>query len=441
MAGYRMAVKEAVKFIKENLVVPVDELGRENLVNAAKTSMSSKIVGPESKFFSEMVVNAVQMVKQEAEEGSARKRPRYPVSAIHVLKCHGKSALDSELVNGFALNNSRAAQGMPTFVENARIALLDFNLQRHKLQMGVSVVVTEVQEVEGIRNREMDITKERIQKVLDAGANVILCSKGIDDLCLKYFVEAGAIACRRVKIEDMRRVARATGGQIVSTLADLEGNEAFDAEYLGHAESVNEERVGDGELLYIRGTPTTAACTLVLRGANEYMVDEIDRALHDALMVVKRMLESNALVAGGGAVEAALSMHLESFAMSIATREQMAIAEFSEALLVIPRVLSVNAAQDATELVARLRAYHHTAQSSRGREQLKYSGLDLIEGSIRDNLAAGVVEPAISKIKSLRFAVEAAITILRIDDMIKLEKKQDPAADARRMGGGMMPGM
>ena len=354
---------------------------------------------------------------------------------------------------------------MPTSVSPAKIALLDFSLQRHKMQLGVSVVVKDVKEVDLIRQREMDITKERIQKILEAGANVVLTTKGIDDLAMKYFVEAGAIAVRRVKKEDLKRIAKATGGQVVGTLADMEGNEAFDPAMLGVAEKVEERRVGDGEMLYIKlkegGRGGGRAATIVLRGANDYMLDEMDRALHDSLMVIKRMLESNSLVAGGGAVEAALSIHLEKYAMTLGSKEQLAIAAFSEALLVIPRTLAVNAAQDATELVANLRAAHFKAQQQEQsvqstaavvesvgggaaaavgdggdgggkakkeggvgqKEGLWYAGLDLFKGVVRDNLAAGVVEPAISKIKSLRFATEAAITILRIDDLIKLTER------------------
>ncbi|CAM9993885.1 unnamed protein product [Phaeothamnion confervicola] len=200
-------------------------------------------------------------------------------------------------------------------------------------------------EVDNIREREMDITKERIEKVLASGANVILTTKGIDDLCLKYFVEAGVLAVRRVKKEDMRRIVKATGAKLVTTLADMEGNETFDPAVLGEAEEVCEERVGDGELLLFKGTKTHASCTIVLRGANNFMLDEMDRALHDSLMVVKRMLEGNVLVAGGGAVETALSIYLESFATSLGSREQLAIAEFADALLVIPKTLAVNAAQ------------------------------------------------------------------------------------------------
>jgi T-complex protein 1 subunit alpha len=424
MAGYRMAVKEAVKYIKANLVVPADTLGRENLINAAKTSMSSKIIGSTSTFFAELAVTAATKVKIEKDG-----KVKCPIGNIHILKSHGQSALDSELVDGFALNCTRASQAMPTSVgseaEPVKIALLDFNLQKHKLQMGVQVVVSDTKQVEEIRQREMDITKEKIMKILEAGAKVILTTKGIDDLCLKYFVEAGAIGVRRVNKEDMKRIAKASGGKMVTTMADLDGNEVFDETCLGTCTTVSEERVGDGELMYFRGCKHGSACTVVLRGANEYMLDEMDRSLHDSLCVIKRMLESNSLVAGGGAVEAALSIHLEGIATSMSSREQLAVAQFAEALLIIPRTLTINAAHDAIDLVAKLRAHHHTSQTVEGKSDLKYRGLDLTNGKIRDNLEAGVVEPAISKIKSLRFATEAAISILRIDDMIKLNPARE----------------
>ncbi|CAM9789208.1 unnamed protein product [Ectocarpus sp. 6 AP-2014] len=443
MAGYRLALKEAVKYIKANLCVPVDKLGRPNLINAAKTAMSSKILGPESDFFAEMAVDAVTAVRTELFSSQGMRVVKYPVSAVHILKCHGLSLLDSKVEPGYALNCVRASQGMPTSVQNAKIACLDINLQRYKMQMGVQVVVNDVKEVDAIRQREMDITKERIEKILSSGATVVLTTKGIDDLCLKYFVEAGAMAVRRVKKEDMRRIAKATGASIVTTLADMEGNETFDPEVLGQADEVSEQRVGDGELIFFKGTKTQASCTVVLRGANDFMLDEMDRALHDSLMVIKRMLESNVLVAGGGSVETALSIYLESFATTLGSREQLAIAEFAEALLVIPKTLAVNAAQqDATELVAKLRAYHNTSQLQEDKTEYRHYGLELVEGKVRDNLACGVVEPAISKIKSFRFATEAAITILRIDDMIKLDKQEQEDPRARRGGGmGGMPGM
>ncbi|CAI5723015.1 unnamed protein product [Peronospora effusa] len=425
IAGYRLAMREAVKYIKENLSVPVDSIGRESLVNAAKTSMSSKILGPESEFFANLVVDAVSSVKVEQEGVKGKVKARYPVSSINVLKAHGKSALETQLVDGFALNCTKASQQMPSYIKNAKLALLDFDLQRHRMQMGVQVIVNDPNELEKIRQREIDITKEKIQKMIDAGANVIMTTKGIDDLCLKYFVESGCMGVRRCKKEDLQRIAKATGGQVVLTLADLEGEETFDPSTLGEAEEISEERVGDGELIYIKGCKTRQATTVVLRGANENMLDEMDRSMHDAFMVVKRMLESNQLVAGGGAVEAALSIYLENFATTLGSREQLAIAEFADALLVIPKTLAVNAAKDASELVARLRAHHNTSQSDVCKRELRFTGLDLLRGEVRDNLEAGVVEPAISKIKSLRFATEAAITILRIDDLIKLNPKEE----------------
>jgi len=422
MTGFRIALKDAVKFVKSALLVPIDQIGDEAITSAAKTSMASKLLNADEDFWSKLAVDAVRSVKTQTADG----KTRFPVSAIHILKAHGKSSTESELVSGFALNVQRAAQGMPSTIQDAKIALLDFPLQRHKVQMGVSVQVDDVAEVEGIRQRELDITKERIQKILQSGANVVLTTKGIDDTCLKYFVEAGALAARRVKKEDLTRLARATGGRVVVTLADMEGNETFDAECLGSARIVQEERVGDSEMLYVRGTALSKATTIVLRGANEFHLDELDRALHDVLMVVKRVLESTAVVAGGGAVEAALSIHLEKRAQSLGTREHLAVSEFAQALLVIPRTLSVNAAQDAIELVAKLRANHHAAQQDPKDDILKYTGLDLRQGNICDNLRCGVLEPAISKIKCLRFATEAAITILRIDDMIKLNPKPPP---------------
>ena len=212
-------------------------------------------------------------------------------------------------------------------------------------------------------------------------------------------------------------------------MVDLEGNEMFDASNLGEADEVSEERVGDGELLYFRGVRGGKACTIVLRGANEFMLDEMDRALHDSLCVIKRILESNSLVTGGGAVETAVAMHLEGVATAMSSREQLAVAQYAEALMVIPRVLSVNAAKDATELVSVLKSNHYTAQHPPAEGEvnanLKYMGLDLIKGEVRDNLHAGVVEPALSKIKSLRFATEAAVSILRIDDLVKLNNRQE----------------
>ncbi|CAF4187176.1 unnamed protein product [Rotaria socialis] len=317
ISGYKLACKLAVKYIQDKMVIPVDELGSECLINVAKTSMASKVIGIET-----------------------------------------------------------------------------------------------------------DIAKERVAKLLNAGANVILTTGGIDDLCLKQFVEAGAMAVRRCKKADLKRIAKATGATLLTALANMEGDESVDASIIGSADEVVQERICDDELILIRGPKARTAASIIIRGANDFMCDEIERSVHDALCVIKRVLESKQVVPGGGCCETALSIYLENFATTVSSREQLAIAEFATALLSIPKALSVNAAQDATELVAKLRAYHNASQTQKDKEQLKWFGLDLQAGKVRDCKSFGVFEPAVSKIKSLKYATEAAITILRIDDMIKLDKEE-----------------
>lgn len=207
----------------------------------------------------------------------------------------------------------------------------------------------------------MDVTRERCKKILDSGANVILCSKGIDDFALKYFVDKGVYAIRRVAKGDLRRIANSCGGKVIISLADLEGEEKYEASNLGYCDRVHEGRVGDWEYTFFEGLKQMRAQTIILRGANEFYLDEIERSLHDSLCVVKRVLESNSVVAGGGAVEVALSIYLDDFARTLGSREQLAIAEFSEALLVIPKTLAMNAAKDATDLIAKLRVFHNAA--------------------------------------------------------------------------------
>ncbi|KAF8380513.1 hypothetical protein HHK36_028000 [Tetracentron sinense] len=437
----KLAMREACKYVDEKLAGKcrqqwrarqerlqlgpreeremVEKLGKDSLVSCAKTSMSSKMIADDGDFVANLVVDAVQAVKMTNAQGEIR----YPIKGINILKAHGKSAKDSYLLNGYAINTGRAAQGMPT-----RVA------------------------PEG----EADMTKERIEKLLKSGANV-------------YFVEAGSIAVRRARKEDLRHVAKATGATVaslsilvilcleiddpqVSTFADMEGEETFDSSLLGYADEVVEERIADDDVIILKGPKLRVS--LILKGANDYMLDEMERSLHDALCIVKRTLKSNVVVAGGGAVEAALSVYLEYLATTLGSREQLAIAEFAESLLIMPKVLAVNAAKDASELIAKHQAYHHAAQTKADKQHLlRYSllllwhtsclivlfvpfeehlldapqasmGLDLSKGTVRNNLEAGVIEPAMSKIKIIQFATESAITILWIDDMIKLIKDE-----------------
>ncbi|KAI2804081.1 T-complex protein 1 subunit alpha [Blomia tropicalis] len=433
ISGYRLACKEAVKYINEHLTHSVDDLGKESIINAAKTSLSSKLIGSDSDFFANMVVEAATIIKQSDGRGGFK----YPVKAIRVLKANGKSMRESMLINGFALNCVIAMQGLHAEVyQKRKDCFLDFSLQKAKMKMGVQMLINDPEKLEDMRKRESDITKERVLKIINAGANVILSTGGIDELCQKYCLEAGVMAVRRCRKIDLKRIAKATGGLLISSLANMEGEETFEASMLGEADEVVQERIGDDELILVKGTKNHNSASIILRGANEFFLDEMERSLNDSLCAVKRVLESKKVVPGGGAVEAALSVYLENFATTIGSREQLAIAEFAKSLLTIPKTLAVNAAKDATDLVSKLRAYHNSSQIKLENAHLKNSGLDLVDGSVQDAIKMGILEPAISKVKSLKFATEAAITILRIDDLIKLQKVKEDRYGGDECYGG-----
>ncbi|KAG7143226.1 T-complex protein 1 subunit alpha like [Verticillium longisporum] len=358
ITGYRLALREAVKYMNENISTKVENIGRDSLINIAKT------------------------------------------------------------------------------IQDAKIAVLDMNLQKERMKLGVQITVDDPQQLEQIRAREAGMVIDRVEMILKAGANVILTTKGIDDLVLKMFVERGAMGVRRCKKEDLRRIARATGATLLSTLSDLNGDEKFDPAYLGHAEEVVQERISDDECILVKGTKSLSSASIILRGPNDFSLDEMERSVHDSLCAVKRTLESGTIVPGGGAVETALHIYLEEFAGTVGSREQLAIAEFAQSLLVIPKTLAVNAAKDASELVAQLRSRHALSQriqegegnedekSVARKKAYKNYGLDLTRGKVIDEIKAGVLEPTISKTRQLKSAVEACISIMRIDTLIKLDPEQ-----------------
>ena len=421
ISGYKTACKYAVKYIEDNLAVPTDNLERQGLINIAKTSMSSKIIGGDSELYSRLAMEAMLHVKGATG--------RYPVKNVNILKAHGLSMHESNIFPGYVLRMSRVSQQMPIKVENAKLALLDFNLSKFRLGMGIMVTVSDPKNLELIRRRELDILKERLESILAQGVNVIFTTKAIDDYAAKYLVEKNVMGLRRIDKADMKRIAKLTHATIVTTMANNEGLESFDPANIGHAECVYEENMGDNDFVFIKNEKTSnPICSLILRGSNEIMLDEVERSIHDSLCVLKRTLESGSVVAGGGAVETALSVYLERMAKKCANSDQIAIAEFAEAMLIIPKQLALNAAKDTLDLVSKLTVLHNNNQNEPNNEKLtwlKFVGLDLIEGKVRNNFEAGVLEPTVSKTKAIKFATEAAIALLRIDDMIKIAPEKE----------------
>lgn len=294
------------------------------------------------------------------------------------------------------MQTMKSHQLMPSLVKNAKLAVLDFNLQKFRLQLGVQVLVDDPKNLEQIRKKECDVLKVRVEKILAAGANVIITTMGLDEMASKYLLEAGALGIRRLDKSHANRIAKLTGATVITTMANPEGEEYFDSSALGECEEVFEEALGDNDFIFFKGCKYANACTVVVRGANEFMCEEVERSLHDSICVAKRVLESGKLVVGGGAVEVALSVYLEKWSSEHSTKEQIAIATFAEALTCIPKILANNAAKDAIDLLSKLRVLHTASQAqensgSAEKLELKYCGLDLEKGKPRNNLKAGVL--------------------------------------------------
>ncbi|OHT13956.1 T-complex protein 1 subunit alpha [Tritrichomonas foetus] len=416
ISGYRKAGKQAVAYLKKHCAVANKGLERDVLVNVAKTTMSSKILNAYSQFFAEMVVDACLAVKGTSD--------KCPASRVNIVKSLGKSFPESSLISGgLAINATRAADAMPRSITNCKIAVLDFGLARTRLSMGIQFRLKDASKLNRIQNEEVEQCRRIVEAIINAGANVIITSKTIDEASLKPMIRNGIIGIRHVSDGEINAIARATGATVIKQVVDEEGNQSFDPSWLGSARLVEQVPIGDNEMTIIRDGAAENSASIVLRGPNTFALDEANRTLRDALSAVKRVIESHHVVSGGGAVEAALSVYLQRAATEVEGKEQVAMLKFADALLVIPKILANNAALDSIEIVAKLRAAHYQAQQE---GKPCFAAIDLVNNKIRNGYEDGVLEPAMSKVKSIQFATEAAITILRIDDLIKLKPDRKP---------------
>ncbi|KAH9411836.1 T-complex protein [Ordospora pajunii] len=415
VSGYKMAFNECIQFIKKSIVRDISTLGAKALSNIVSTSISSKVIGSESTLFCEIVVDALRCI--EPSEGG--KKIVYPIEDINILKHPGGAMGESFLVQGYAMNCALASGFMKKVVKKPRILCIDFGLQKYKSPLTVNIVVDDPSKLEDIRKKELEITTNQIKCIAASGATVVLTTRGMDDFCTKLLLEAGIVGIRRCKKEDLDVIARACETSVLSSMSDLSGAENVPT--LGSANKFEVVSIGEEECVFIEGLKKKMA-SIILRGANYQLLDEMQRAVHDAICALKRTLESKSVVPGGGAVECALSLMLEKFSFTVNSKEHVAIHRYAESLLSIPRILAANAGLDPNEIVAKLLAMQGTETSDKSGNSM--FGVDAVTGEVQNNVEAGIIEPSMIKMKSLRAATEASISILRINEVIMLPPEE-----------------
>ena len=418
--GYRKAQKKALHFLKE-IAEEVTANDKTILMKIAKTSMQTKLVKKESEHLAELIVKAVVSVA-EKDEG------KFTIDQddVKVEKKAGGSMKDSILVEGIVLDKEVVHGGMPKKITDGKIALINTALEIDKTEFDAKINISNPQQMKTFLDEENRMLKNMVDKVIGSGANVLLCQKGIDDMAQHYLARAGILAVRRVKESDMTKLAKATGARIVTNLDDL-----FEKD-LGSANLVEERKIEEDRWVFVEGCKNPKSVTLLLRGGSQRVVDEVDRSVHDALMVVKDVMENPSIVAGGGAPETFAATRLRNWAKSLEGREQLAVEKFADALESIPLTLSENAGMDPIDTLTNLRAKQLKGE--------KWTGVDVMKGKVGNMKSSEIIEPLAVKNQIVSAATEAACMILRIDDVIAIAKSAGPpGGDMGGMGG--MPGM
>ncbi|KUO42590.1 MAG: thermosome subunit [Candidatus Hadarchaeum yellowstonense] len=403
--GYRLAAEKAQQIL-ESIAEPLKISDDEILKKIAMTAMTGKKAEGSREKLAELVVKAVKQIVDKTDSGYIA-----DIDYIGVEKKPGGSTADSQLIQGVILDKERVHPGMPKRVKNAKIALLDCALEIEKTETDAEIRITSPEQLKAFMNEEESILKNMVDKIVATGANVVICQKGIDDLAQHYLAKAGIYAVRRAKKSDMEKLARATGGKVVTNLDDLTAND------LGKASLVEERKIGDDKMTFVEGCKDPKAVSLLIRGGTEHVVDEVERAIHDALCVVGAAIEDGKYVVGGGAPEVELAKRLREYSETVGGREALAINAFANAVESIPRTLAENAGLDSIDILVELRAKHEKPEG-------KYFGVDAYKGKVVDMYQEGVLEPLRSKTQAIKSASEAAIMILRIDDVIAAAKRE-----------------
>ena len=416
--GYRKSANKAKEYIKD-IADEVTADDKPTLLKIARTSMQTKMIRKDSDKLGDMVVNAVLSVAEKNDSNYT-----VDIDDIKVEKKTGGSIAESSILQGIVLDKEVVHSGMPKKMSGAKIALINTALEVSKTETDAKINITNPQQMKSFLDEENKMLQNMVDKVVGSGASVVFCQKGIDDMSQHYLSKAGILAVRRVKESDLTKLAKATGGRIVTNLDDLSEKD------LGAADLVQERKIEEDRWVFVEGCKHPKSVTILLRASSQRVVDEAERSIHDAIMVVKDVMELPLIVAGGGAPETFAATKIRSWGKSLEGREQLAAEKFAEALESIPLSLSENAGMDPIDTLASLRSRQLNGE--------KWTGIDVRKGKVVDIKLSDIVEPLSVKTLIISAAAEAACMILRIDDVIATAKSAGPPPGAE---GGMPPGM
>ncbi len=418
--GYRLAAAKATEVL-EKLGRPVSIDDRETLLKIAKTAMASKSASARSALLADIAVRAVKRVAEKVAD-------RWSVDddQIQLVKKHGADLTDSELVEGIIVDKERVHPHMPRRIENARIALLNAALEVKKTEFSAEVKIRDPAQMQAFLKGEEDALRSYADAIKKAGANVVFCQKGIDDLAQHFLAKEGIFAVRRVKESDMEKLTRATGGQIIGKVRELSGDE------LGTAKLVYEKKVGDEDWTFVTGCKNPRSVSVLIRGGTEHVVEEMERSLEDAVSAVAVAVEDGKYLVGGGAALAELALALRDHATSLGGREQLAIEAFANALEIVPRSLAENAGMDPIDTLIDLRSAH--------KQKKRSAGVDVLAGKVADLEPKGVFEPIRVVRQAIASATDVAVMVLRIDDVIASKGTKTGGPGKKGDGSGDMGG-